>query len=221
MLAAALAGGQSIVGDWHGSVEIPNDAPLRLALHVARDAGGTLRATIDSLDEGGSGLPVDSIEVRESRVRFEMKSVAGVYQGTVAAGGSRLTGLWRQDGKDSPLVWEPGDDPLSVSHPLQPEQAVERGRKNVRDFYDGKTAAVWDQMGPVLRQRLGAETALAAMFDRLRQQFGTERAVISETTGSADALRIYRRIARFEKSEAPVEILISFDPRGAIADFDF
>ena len=30
---------QEVAGDWHGWIEIKNDAPLRLALHIARGAG--------------------------------------------------------------------------------------------------------------------------------------------------------------------------------------
>ena len=71
VLAAALAAavpslGQEIAGDWHGSVEVTNDAPLRLAIHVHRDGSGARKATLDSVDEGGTDLPIDSISAMGS-----------------------------------------------------------------------------------------------------------------------------------------------------------
>ncbi len=54
LLTAALAPAQQIAGEWHGFVEVKDDAPLRLALHITRDH--PLKAAVDSADEGGMGV---------------------------------------------------------------------------------------------------------------------------------------------------------------------
>ena len=51
LVTAALAPAQEIAGEWHGSLEVKDDATLRLALHITRE--NLLKATVDSADEGG------------------------------------------------------------------------------------------------------------------------------------------------------------------------
>jgi hypothetical protein len=60
LLAAMPAAGQNIQGDWHGALDVENDAPLRLALHIKLGNSGVFTATLDSVDEDGTALPVDS-----------------------------------------------------------------------------------------------------------------------------------------------------------------
>jgi hypothetical protein len=49
-LTLSLAAAQNIEGSWHASLEVKDDAPLRLALHVTREKSGALKATLDSID---------------------------------------------------------------------------------------------------------------------------------------------------------------------------
>ena len=89
-LTVSLAAAQNIEGDWHASLEVKDDAPLRLALHVTREKSGALKATLDSIDEAGSALPVDSMTVSGDTVKFEMKDTGGFFEGRIAAGGSSI-----------------------------------------------------------------------------------------------------------------------------------
>jgi hypothetical protein len=108
----------------HQAAALTNDAPLRLALHVTTPN----TATVDSADEGVAALPVDSITVNGSKLKFEIKIIAGVYEGQIAADSSRITGTWSQDGGVWRLVWQRGDDPANITVPIGETGGSRRGR---------------------------------------------------------------------------------------------
>jgi hypothetical protein len=217
LAVALLAWAQDIAGEWHGWIEIKNDAPLRLALHVA--PGARIRATIDSVDEGGTGLPVEGLVISGAKVRFEMNGVGAVYEGTVAEDSSRIRGVWRQDGGVWPLDWERGEDPASLTQAIDPQTARKQGQICTQWLYSGDLSDLWTKLGPVMRQALVSETGLRELRDNMLQQWGPEVILISESVETNGALQVYRRLAHFAKQEGNVEVQFAFDPRGAAATF--
>ena len=214
-ITAVFAPAQEVSGDWHGSVEVPNDAPLRLALHVANPN----TASVDSADEGVTALPVDSIHVNGAKVQFEIKSIAGVYQGTLMPDGSRINGTWSQDGGVWPLNWEKGEDPANKTRAIPADDAKQRGQTCAKLFYEGKLADLWLRLSPVLQQAFGSEKHLAEFHDQTLRQLGAETRILSESVTSAGEMQVYRRTAEFQRSQGAVAVEFAFDPRGMIAVF--
>lgn len=219
LVVPRLAAAQDIAGEWHGSIEVPNDAPLRLAMHIARDGSLGIKATIDSIDEGGMDLPIDSIIAGDSTMKFEMNGIGGTYQGKIAADGSSITGSWAQDGAVWPLTWHRGEDPGNVSHLFDEQEARKWGRTYTQWFYEGKVPDLWSKLSPVMQQALGAEANLSKLRDRVLQHMGTESKVLEESVKLAGALQVYRRLANFDKTTGNVEVTLAFDARGSVADF--
>jgi hypothetical protein len=215
LCAAALAPAQDISGDWHGSVEVTNDAPLRLALHIANRN----TTSVDSADEGVTALPVDSIEVNGTTLRFEIKSIAGVYEGKIAPDGSRITGAWSQDGGVWLLVWEKGKDPENITQPILEAEAQRNGQAYTRWFYEGKLAELWRNLSPVMQQALGSEAKLAEYRERTMRQLGSETQIVGESVKPDGVLQVYRRIAKFRRAEGNVQVKFAFGPRGSVAVF--
>jgi len=89
-------------GDWRGTLDA-GVAKLDLILHVVRK-NDTLTATIDSPDQGATGLAVDSITVSGKSVRFQMKSLGADYEGVFSSDGSQIEGEFRQQGQRFPLT---------------------------------------------------------------------------------------------------------------------
>ncbi len=94
-----------IDGDWLGTLDT-GMGRLRLVLHITNTEDG-LTATMDSLDQGANGIPVNSITRTGAELKFDMKSIGGGYDGTIAADLSAITGTWSQMGKSWPLVLKP------------------------------------------------------------------------------------------------------------------
>jgi pimeloyl-ACP methyl ester carboxylesterase len=91
-------------GDWKGTLEAAG-TKLDLVLHVSTK-DGALGATLDSPDQGATGLPIDSISVLGNALKFEMKSLGAAYEGVFSADGSQIEGQFSQQGLRLPLVFK-------------------------------------------------------------------------------------------------------------------
>jgi fermentation-respiration switch protein FrsA (DUF1100 family) len=120
LLAAGLARAQDIAGDWQGTLSA-SGAELRLMLHLTKAADGSLKATLDSLDQpGANGIPVDSVTLKDSKLNLDVATVHGTYEGKVAADGNTISGTWTQ-GAALPLDFKRATAPVKTEHkPAKP-----------------------------------------------------------------------------------------------------
>lgn len=88
-------------GDWEGTLDA-GVMKLKLVIHVVR-TGEQLTATLDSPDQGATGLPVDAISVSNGSIQLEMKSLGATYKGKFSSDGSRIEGEFNQVGQAFPL----------------------------------------------------------------------------------------------------------------------
>ena len=88
-------------GDWEGTLDA-GVAKLKLVIHVVKK-GEQLTATMDSPDQGATGLPIDSINVSDNSIQLEMKSLSATYRGKFSSDGSRIEGEFNQGGQAFPL----------------------------------------------------------------------------------------------------------------------
>lgn len=88
-----------MAGEFVGSL-----GPLRLKLHLHATADGTLSGTLDSLDQGATGIPCSDFQVAGSKLSFAVPSVRGRWSGTIENGGATLDGTWNQ-GRPLPLTF--------------------------------------------------------------------------------------------------------------------
>lgn len=103
LAAAANVGAkaQDVIGDWQGSLKV-GPAELHLLLHVSKANDGSLKAALDSLDQGAMGIPVSTISFKESKLTLAIESIHGSYEGKVNADASAIEGTWTQ-GQAIPL----------------------------------------------------------------------------------------------------------------------
>jgi uncharacterized protein len=93
-----------IEGTWSGALEVNGGIKLRLAFNVTRGADGALAATLDSIDQGAKGIPVDAVTETDGKVRFELNRIGGVFEGAMDATKTRIDGAWSQGGASLPLA---------------------------------------------------------------------------------------------------------------------
>jgi pimeloyl-ACP methyl ester carboxylesterase len=91
-------------GDWKGTLNA-GGTKLDLVLHVSKK-DGALTATLDSPDQGATGLPIESITVTGKSLQFEMKSLGANYEGTFSADNSQIEGEFSQGGQKFPLTFK-------------------------------------------------------------------------------------------------------------------
>jgi len=118
-VTGALAQTQDISGDWQGTLSA-GGAELRLVLHITKSADGSLTATLDSVDQGTTGIPVNSVSLEDSKLNLGIEAVHGTYDGKVAADGKTISGTWSQ-GAALPLSFKRVTAPIKSEHkPAKP-----------------------------------------------------------------------------------------------------
>jgi hypothetical protein len=102
--AAAPTAAPGIPGDWAGTLTA-GSAELHLVLHVTAAKDGSLTATLDSVDQGANGIPVDAVTLKDSKLNLTVNSVPGhgAYEGTLNKDASEIDGTWTQGGQSLPL----------------------------------------------------------------------------------------------------------------------
>src|SRR5689334_18507871 len=88
----------SITGDYAGTLS----GALHLKLHITAAPDGSLRGTLDSIDQAAIGLPCADFQIDGTSLSFRVPVVYGTWKGTVSADGTTLAGTWDQ-GSPLPL----------------------------------------------------------------------------------------------------------------------
>ncbi len=94
--AACFAQSQDVAGDWQGVLNA-GTRQLHIILHITNN-DGNLKATMDSVDQHAFGLPVSSISLKNSKLKFEVDKVGGSYVGKLSPDATKISGSWSQGG---------------------------------------------------------------------------------------------------------------------------
>ncbi len=109
-----------VTGSWVGTLKA-GTAELRVVFHINDAADGGLTGTMDSPDQGATGIPLGSVSGKDHMLQINVPAVGGVYEGEVQPGTNVINGTWSQGGRSFPLNLEVvGDQGL-----LQPERPQE------------------------------------------------------------------------------------------------
>ncbi len=92
---------QDVTGDWYGTLDV-GAMKLRLTLHVTQAEDG-YSATLDSPDQGATGIPLDELLVEDGQLVFRLNRAQLEYQGSVDPGFTTITGTFTQGGESFPL----------------------------------------------------------------------------------------------------------------------
>ena len=114
----SLSFAQDIVGDWNGKLKI-GEAELRLVLHITKAGDGSLKATLDSIDQGANGIPVNAVTLKDSQLNLKIDAVNGTYDGKVKADASEIDGTWSQ-GQPLELNFHRGNIAKAAPKPAKP-----------------------------------------------------------------------------------------------------
>jgi pimeloyl-ACP methyl ester carboxylesterase len=109
----------SVEGVWQGALE-GNGMRLRLQLHVTHDDQKQLVAALDSPDQGVSGLPAIKVSQKDAGFHFEIPVVSGVYEGTLDAAKTAISGSWTQNNVEQKLDFRRSDQLLELIRPQNP-----------------------------------------------------------------------------------------------------
>ncbi|HTQ59927.1 MAG TPA: M23 family metallopeptidase [Candidatus Solibacter sp.] len=93
-LGQAANAGSDLTGTWKGELGA-GAAKLHLVLTISKTAGGDFAGALNSVDQGVT-LPMENITLTGDAVRFEVKAVGGVYEGSLNQARTEIKGTWTQ-----------------------------------------------------------------------------------------------------------------------------
>lgn len=93
------------VGRWQGKLEVSGQQ-LRIVFDVNESEKGGLEATMDSPDQGATGIPIATTAVEDGALRLEVQVINATYAGQLGDEGKSIAGEWRQSGYTFPLTVE-------------------------------------------------------------------------------------------------------------------
>ena len=92
-----------VQGHWKGALEA-NHTTLHIVLHIGLRPDGTYAATMDSPDQGASGIPATSAEFTYPNVQLEWQAIGATFTGKLE--NKKLSGTWHQGKGNLPLNLE-------------------------------------------------------------------------------------------------------------------
>jgi non-heme chloroperoxidase len=116
-LIACPAYAQDISGDWQGTLKAGSQQ-LRIILHVVK-AGDGWNGTLYSIDQGPDAIPVSSVTLQKSNLKFTVDMVHGSYEGKISADGISIAGTWTQ-GRPMPLDFQRATKDTAWKHDTSP-----------------------------------------------------------------------------------------------------
>jgi len=110
-----------IEGIWEGKLEVLG-TELRIVFSISKNPDGALTATMDSPDQGVTGILVEEVIFKDNTLRLEVKSAGGVFEGKVSEDFLVIEGEWRQSGQAFPLTVKRVDKAVEVLRPQEPKR---------------------------------------------------------------------------------------------------
>ncbi len=108
-LILSIAGGSASAqtstvpqGTYAGTLQA-GDAELHLLLHLSKNANGTLRATLDSLEQGVFAIEATGVSFSNSNLKLDVASVGARFSGKVSPDNEIIDGDWSQGSASLPL----------------------------------------------------------------------------------------------------------------------
>jgi pimeloyl-ACP methyl ester carboxylesterase len=89
-------------GTYSGTLQA-GEAQLHLLLHLSKAANGSLRATLDSLEQGVFAIEASSVSFVNFNLKLELTSVGARFEGKVSPDHEIIDGNWSQGSASLPL----------------------------------------------------------------------------------------------------------------------
>lgn len=91
-----------IEGIWVGALKV-SVVDLRIVFKISKNEDGSLKAAMDSPDQGAENIQVNKVTFENGKLHLESQVIMGTYDGTLQPDGS-IEGTWKQGGLSFPLV---------------------------------------------------------------------------------------------------------------------
>jgi fermentation-respiration switch protein FrsA (DUF1100 family) len=107
------------VGTWLGTLSV-SGVELRIVFNIVKNPDGTLKATLDSPDQGAKDIPTDTVKVEGDKLLIEIKGIRGSFSGVFISASKEIEGTWTQN-TSVPLKLQRVDKVPELKRPQTPK----------------------------------------------------------------------------------------------------
>jgi pimeloyl-ACP methyl ester carboxylesterase len=129
--AQELTDPASFVGSWAGSLDT-GGGQLRLVFHVELEEDGGLTGSLDSPDQGATGIPATSVTAQGRSLAFSIDNLGMTFEGMLSEDGNGIEGTFRQGPAELPLSLTRAEAPEGPERPQHPEPPFPYRSEDVR-----------------------------------------------------------------------------------------
>ena len=120
LVVAAQVPTRNVEGNWLGALDA-GGIKLRIVLKIQKSENG-YTAKFDSLDQGASDLPINSIVLDGNKLTFSAEKLDINYEGTLNEAGDEISGTFKQGTNTMPLVFKRTAVALKLNRPQEPKK---------------------------------------------------------------------------------------------------
>jgi pimeloyl-ACP methyl ester carboxylesterase len=115
-------------GTYSGTLQA-GEAQLHLLLHLSKGTNGSIRATLDSLEQGVFAIEASSVSFANFNLKLELTSVGARFEGKVSPDHESIDGNWSQGSASIPLKFhrETGAVPRKPGDAIFPVEGLWQG----------------------------------------------------------------------------------------------
>ncbi|MBS1688790.1 MAG: alpha/beta hydrolase [Bacteroidetes bacterium] len=117
LLALAVNAQNKFIGSWEGAIKTTKT--IRLIFHIKEDAG-KLSATMDSPDQGVTGIACKAVNINGDSVTIDMSGIGIMYKGRMTTD-TTIVGVWKQGGMGIPIDFMKTANPAELYRPQTPK----------------------------------------------------------------------------------------------------
>ncbi len=110
----------SIATSWQGALDVQG-VQLRLVVHFDRNDEEALTATMDSPDQGATGLSIDKVVWDGHHLILELPNLMAKYEGDFDPESMVIDGTWSQGGMTFDLDIRPQKEEIVINRPQHPQ----------------------------------------------------------------------------------------------------
>jgi pimeloyl-ACP methyl ester carboxylesterase len=121
----------NIEGIWLGTLKVPG-AELRIAVTFSKDASGSWKATMNSLDQGSGELPMDEVKFESPHLYAKLAAAGIEFEGDVDPGATVWNCEFRQGPAKFPLAMNHVDQLPEAARPQEPKRPFPYHEEEVR-----------------------------------------------------------------------------------------
>jgi len=95
---------RDIEGIWMGNLTIPGGLKLRIVFNISTNPDGSINASMDSPDQGVSGIPVETVSYKDGNLNLGVKTIRGSFEGIYKENNKTIEGEWKQEENKHPYI---------------------------------------------------------------------------------------------------------------------